>query len=97
MPQRRVADMADRTAKMTRSEGYHQIYANNVGINTSNWDILLEFGKIAEVSDTEIQVLNELGVYLGLGQAKALARTLSTQIEAYEKQIGEIPMEPKKK
>ena len=89
--------MADRTTNVTRSANYSQLYANNVNVNVTNWDFLLDFGKVVNVSEKEVQIVIDLGVYLGPGQAKALAIALSQSVNAYEQQFGEVALEPKKK
>ena len=75
--------------------GYHQIYANNVAIRASNWDFLLDFGKIVAVSDKGVTAENEVGVFLSPQQAKAVLGALTTSVSEYEKRFGTIQYELK--
>jgi hypothetical protein len=83
--------------KLTAGPGYHQLYSNNVTVRATNWDFLLDFGKILSVSAEGMAVENELGVFLSPQQAKALAGVLANTLSDYEKQFGEIATQPKAK
>jgi hypothetical protein len=77
------------------ASGYRQIYANNVALRATNWDFLLDFGKIISSSADKLVVESEVGVYLSPQQAKALLMSLGATIKEYEKVAGEIPGPPK--
>ena len=80
-----VSTPATTNVELKQSPEYRQIYANNVAIRATNWDLLLDFGKIVSASADKLVVESELGVYLSPQQAKALVESLSTVIAQYEK------------
>jgi len=90
------AKPAIKMPKMTPAANYRQAYANNVSIRATNWDFLLEFGKIISVSeDGQLNVENEVGIFLSPQQTKALVTALTQTVGQYEKQFGEIVTQPK--
>jgi flagellar protein FlaG len=87
---------APQNVEIKQGAGYHQIYANNVAVRASNWDFLLDFGKIVSASDKGVTAEAEVGVFLSPPQAKALVTVLTQTVSEYEKRFGAIPTEPKK-
>jgi hypothetical protein len=85
-------------AKNTREEvkgtEYFSIYANDVRVQTSIWDVRLKFGEVdGDVDDRlSIKVLGE--VRLSPPLAKALTVLLIKQLQQYEAKHGPIPVNP---
>lgn len=75
------------------SNEYRQIYANNLAIRTTNWDLLFDFGKITSISEDDISVEKLVGIVVSPQQAKAVSVQLASAISEFEKQFGEIRME----
>ena len=75
------------------SNEYRQIYANNLSLRTTNWDLLFDFGKITAVSDDDVSVEKLVGIIVSPQQAKAISSQLATAIGEFEKQFGEIRTE----
>jgi hypothetical protein len=83
-----------REIEMRQSETFVSLYANNVSLRTTAWDIQLTFGEIQSVDERTLVIENQLAVNLSPQQAKALANALSGQVQAYERQFGEIRYTP---
>jgi hypothetical protein len=79
----------------TRSSEYSQFYANNAQLRMSNWDILIEFGKIEDISPEAITVSVTTGVYMSIQHAKAFSAALAQNIASYESAFGTVALEPK--
>jgi hypothetical protein len=75
------------------------VYANDVQLQTTPWDIRLVFGVIASLPSEPTPVttvgINQLGeVRLSPQLAKKLTMVLFEQLKAYETQFGGIPLPP---
>ena len=81
--------------KSARASQYTQIYANNVMMTATNWDFLLEFGRIVESTPLLTRSEALIGVYMSPQHAKAFSKALVENIANYEKVFGEIVTEPK--
>src|SRR6267142_736183 len=77
-----------------RSNTFLSMYANSTQIRTTPWDIQLIFGEILSVDESKLVIENQLAVTLSPQQAKALVNALSGQVQAYERQFGEIRYAP---
>lgn len=76
-----------------KSENFIKIYANNVVMGLSLWDINLTFGEIVD-STQEGEPIVEQKVKINMAKefAKALSNLLSANIAVYEQQYGEIKL-----
>lgn len=90
-----MAEQIQRTTNVTRTPDYREFYANSVNLRVSNWDFFFEFGKISTITDKEIDVSAEAGVYLSPQQTKALLAILTEHLSRYERNFGEIAVQPK--
>src|SRR5438874_6938518 len=84
-----AAQSSTNRRETTKHPDFFSIYANDIQVAVSNWDIRLILGEIGDLSDTDPNVLNikQLGeIRLSLQIAKRLADILTAQIKAYEKQ-----------
>jgi Protein of unknown function (DUF3467) len=77
-----------------RSNTFLSMYANSTQVRTTPWDIQLIFGEILSVDQNKLVIENQLAVTLSPQQAKALIDTLLGQVQAYERQFGEIRYTP---
>jgi hypothetical protein len=79
---------------VVRSSTFVSLYANDVQIHTSPWDMRIVLGEIADAeggSSPSINV-NQLGeVRISPQLAKKLVQIIYAQIQAYEQMFGQIP------
>jgi hypothetical protein len=75
----------------TKSPDFFSIYANDVQVQTSPWDMRFVLGESAQLTEAVISVkqLGELRISPQL--AKRLVIIILDQIKAYEATFGEIP------
>lgn len=79
---------------MTQSSSFISIYANDIQVQTSPWDIRLILGQITvfptvESPVVEIQNLGDLR--MSVQMAKKLIAILQEQLAGYEMRFGVIP------
>lgn len=69
-----------------------RFYANNAGLNITQWDVRLVFGEIVGKEDEGRKGLIEpkVAVSISLHLAKALGEMLTKNIERYEETFGKI-------
>ncbi len=74
-----------------KSDGFVKIYANNVGISASNWEMSLTFGEIIGTNDEGHPVVEQkVKVNMTREFVKAVSNLLATNIKAYEEKYGEV-------
>lgn len=73
-----------------KTPDFRQVYANNVQIGFSNFDIALSFGQISGEEEGKTVVDVSTHVIMSRELAKLLAGLLVANIKAYEQQFGEI-------
>jgi|ERR1035438_6626031 hypothetical protein len=81
--------------KQERSPDYFSVYANDLQMQTTPWDIRLIFGLITgtPVDHTGVVNVTQLGeLRLSPQLAKLVAMILTQQLRGYEEQFGEIPL-----
>src|SRR5882724_8867212 len=77
-----------------KGQRYQRIYSNNMYMEFSNWDASLIFGEIVEGS-SEVHTVEEIAhITMSHSFAKAVMKALATNLEAFEKQFGEIQATP---
>ena len=79
------------------SPAFFSVYANDIQVQTSPWDMRLIFGEIAKPAapDDLVVNINQLGqLRISLQLAKRLAFMMSQQIQAYEELSGVLPSPP---
>lgn len=70
---------------------FSSIYANNVVMSISQWDVAVVFGEIAgQAPDGKSVVIQRLKVNMSKELAKVFKYLLEAHLTAYEKQFGEI-------
>jgi flagellar protein FlaG len=79
---------------LSPTEDYREIYSNSVQVRVSVWDFLLVFGLVHQETPEQVNVNNELGVYLSPQQAKALWNILGQNLAQYEQTFGALALEP---
>src|SRR6185312_1235219 len=82
---------------LSRKEGFVSIYANDVQVQTSPWDLRLILGEIGDESADPIPTLriNKIGeVRMSPQFAKKVAQMMVEQLAAYERMFGKIPDVP---
>jgi hypothetical protein len=76
------------------STGLVHVYCNNIQMATTNFDIRLMLGEIAESTNEKVIVEQRVQVAMTWIEAKILADFLRVNIEAYESLNG--PLKPAK-
>jgi len=78
----------------TKSPAFLSIYANDVDIQATPWDLRLVLGEITDrpsLANPTISIKELCEVRISPQLAKQLAIVLMGQLRAYEEQFGEIP------
>lgn len=75
-----------------RADGYRQIYANNMSVGFSSWDLGITFGEIVGEKDGQPVIEETVKVLMTREIAKVLAKILTNHIALYEAQFGEIKL-----
>ena len=80
---------------VTVDPDFVSLYANDIQIQTSPWDMRLTFGEVgdhilSEGPSITIKQVGELRISLPL--AKRLTMIMLEQLKTYEAQVGEIPL-----
>ena len=73
-----------------QSESFVKIYANNVQMGVSNWDMHLFFGEIVGEQEGRPIVEQKVKINMTKEFVKALANLLTTNIAVYEARYGPI-------
>ena len=75
---------------------HFKCYSNSAQIVTTFWDFRFNFGEIVRVEKAERKLIIEqqATIVMSPQHAKALASALLRNLEAYEKQFGEIKSPP---
>jgi hypothetical protein len=85
-------DKKERALMRRRAEGHFTLYATNIGVTVSLFDVRLILADIVEVDDNQA-VLEEQGtIILSPPHAKIFASVLTQNVKAYEAQFGEIKL-----
>lgn len=82
------------TRNVSRSPTFVSIYANDIQIHTSPWDLRIVLGEIADTveGDPPSINVNQLGeVRVSPQLAKRLVQVISEQVQQYERLFGPIP------
>jgi Protein of unknown function (DUF3467) len=80
-----------------KGDGFTKIYANNIEMNVTHWDMSLIFGEIVGEEGDKPIVEQKVKVNMSKEFTKALLNLLTVNIAAYEKQYGEITVIPTSK
>lgn len=74
-----------------KSEAFVKVYANNVMLSASNWDMSLVFGEIIGLAEDGMPVVEQkVKVNMTREFIKALRNLLTVNLDLYEKHFGEI-------
>lgn len=80
--------------EVLKSPEFVSLYANDVQVQITPWDIRLTLGEISDVPNPQtpiIKILQLADLRLSPPLAKRLATLMLEQIKAYEESFGEIP------
>ena len=66
------------------------VYANNVELETTPWDIKLRFGTLKRATEDELEVTETAHVYMSPPHARIFHEVLGKQLDFYEQKIAEI-------
>lgn len=79
---------------VTNAPGFVSLYANDVQVQITPWDVRLTLGQIGDVAsdgEVKISVQQIADVRLSPQLAKKLTIILLGQLQAYEERLGPIP------
>jgi hypothetical protein len=79
---------------LRRGEGFESLYANNVHLQPSEWDLKLIFGEIDYDKSGALFVEQHTSITMAWLQAKLLNYFLTLQLGVYEMSHGKIPVPP---
>jgi hypothetical protein len=77
-----------------KSAEFVSVYANSVNFVTTPWDFELLFGQTVPENPSDIHIEVQVTVKVSPQMAKALVMTLGQNVQAYERQYGEIRYTP---
>lgn len=84
---------AEDTRNIRRADTFAAVYANDIAVLTTPWDLRLQVGRIDRYDNAggavDITVFTD--VLMSPPLAKKLLAILGRQIDAYETQVGHIP------
>jgi hypothetical protein len=86
---------ANANRRHTQSPSFFSIYANDVQVQTTPWDLRLIFGEITNVPTSKDPIVDimQLGeLRLSPQLAKKMTEVLLDQLSTYEANVGEIPL-----
>jgi hypothetical protein len=75
-----------------KADGYFSIYANDLLVQTSIWDVRIKLGEVVADNSTTLKVKTFGEVRLAPQLAKKLTMMLLKQLQDYEDKYGPIPM-----
>lgn len=75
-----------------RTERFQQIYANNMAVGFSAWDMYITFGEIMGEKDGAPVIEETVKIIMPHGLGKVFAKLLAGNIKAFEDEVGEIPV-----
>ena len=91
----RTERRAARVIENVRDDTPAPVYANNVTLYVSRWDLKFSFGEIKDVTDEKLRVNERVVVVMSPQHALAFAETLNKNLKTYEDHFGPIPRRQK--
>lgn len=88
IPKKLVAKSTDQ--KRVLSDDFISMYANNVSVSISIWDLSLTFGVIIGEEDGKPVIEETIKIFMTREMAKVMNRLLTHHIAEYEKKYGTI-------
>ncbi|PYR93581.1 MAG: hypothetical protein DMF84_09270 [Acidobacteria bacterium] len=85
---------ANMERKTVVAENYMSVYANDIQLQTTPWDVRLILGRIIDLptaNDPSATIRQLAEVHMSPQMAKKLTLLLIGQLQIYEKQMGQIP------
>jgi hypothetical protein len=86
-----AADEQELNIRFVPTQTPVRLYANNVQIGFSTWDMWMVFGEVMGREGDELLVEPRARVSMSLEHAKAFAEVLSMNIAKFEEEVGKIP------
>lgn len=75
-----------------RTERFRQLYANNMQVGFSSWDLAITFGEITGEQDGKPVIEETVRVIMTREIAKVLSTILKNHIDIYEEHFGELKL-----
>jgi Protein of unknown function (DUF3467) len=75
-------------------ESQSSIYANQVEVRTSNWDVKIRFGEALALEGSEGRVLEKARIVMSPQHTKAFLVVVADAVRKYEAAFGEIHVNP---
>lgn len=78
--------------KHVGTEDALRVYSNAVTLQSSPWDIRLNFGQIERTDADGVQIHDKVLIYMSPQHAKATLEVLRKTVERYEGTYGTLPL-----
>lgn len=88
VPQSALGKSADQ--ERIKAPGYLKVYANNIAIRASMWDMSVVFGELIGELNGKPVIEESVSVTLSKEMAKVMANLLTKNVKAYEEKFGVI-------
>ena len=92
--EKKESQQSHREVEVRQRDTFLSMYSNNISVRVTPFDMQLIFGEILSVDERKLVIENFLAVNLSPQTAKSLLSVVSSQIDAYEQQYGEIRYNP---
>ncbi len=86
-----LQEKGERVHTRETAPDHNALYANNVQIEGTFWDLKLAFGEIVKADETSLVTRDRVTVTISPQLAKRLAKILVDNVEGYERKFGKIP------
>lgn len=75
-----------------RSQTFMSIYSNSAQLEVTPWDFRLIFGELKPEANKPPKIEQLVSIIMSPQHAKALVQMLTTYLQEYEKNVGEIKL-----
>ncbi|MBV9241988.1 MAG: DUF3467 domain-containing protein [Acidobacteria bacterium] len=75
-----------------KGPSFIRVYANNVQMGITMWDMSLSFGEIVGIENERPQIEQKVKINMPAGFVKALSNLLAHNLAEFERKHGEIQM-----
>jgi hypothetical protein len=85
----------DQPLESFQSDKFVSIYSNSANLEVTPWDFKIVFGALVKSEGGKLpRIENRVEVVMSPQHAKALLGIFTTNVQEYEKQMGEIKLPP---
>jgi hypothetical protein len=77
---------------VVQSKDFVSIYSNSANLEVTPWDFKIVFGSVGKGETGQSRIENRVEVTMSPQHAKALLAIFATNLQEYEKRVGEIKL-----